>query len=137
MSGVISYETDLRRVDWQEMKASMAADKFDNGRTPEQLRESFENSYASVVAYADGRIIGTARVLSDGICNAYIVDVWTLSQHRKHGVASTMMQTLEQKLEGQHVYLFTDDAVEFYRKLGYAEDGIGLGKVVGKWLQPG
>lgn len=135
MSGEISYKTDLRHVDWQEMKATLATDKFDNGRTPEQLRESFENSYAAVVAYAEGHIIGTARVLSDGICNAYIVDVWTLSEYRQRGVASTMMRTLEEKLSGQHVYLFTHDAAEFYRKLGYAEDGMGLGKVVGKWLQ--
>lgn len=135
MPGEISYEVNMENIDWGEMKLTLAADKFDNGRTPEQLQASFENSYAAVVAYAESRIIGTARVLSDGACNAYIVDVWTLSRYRKQGVASTMMRTLEQKLNGQHSYLFTDDATEFYRKLGYAEDGTGLGKVVGRWLQ--
>jgi ribosomal protein S18 acetylase RimI-like enzyme len=131
----ITYETDLTGVDWQEMKLTLAQDNFDNGRTPEQLRESFEKSYAAVIAYAGGRIIGTVRVLSDGVCNAYVVDVWTLSQYRNQGVARAMMGMLEAKLKGQHVYLFTDDAVEFYRKLGYERDGIGMGKVVGQWLQ--
>jgi GNAT superfamily N-acetyltransferase len=131
----ITYEMDLAGVDWQEMKQTLSEDHFDNGRTPEKLRESFENSYAAVIAYAGGRIIGTVRVLSDGVCNAYVVDVWTLSRYRKRGVARTMMGMLEARLKGQHVYLFTDDAEEFYRKLGYERDGVGMAKVVGQWLQ--
>ncbi len=129
------YKTELENVDWREMKSTLAADQFDNGRTLSQLRESFENSYAAVIAYANEHIIGTARVLSDGVCNAYIVDVWTLTKYRRRGVASTMMKMLLAKLEGQHVYLFTDDAVDLYEKLGFEPQPIGLGKVVGKWLR--
>ena len=117
------------------MKAALAADDFDNGRTPEQLRESFANSHTSVVAYDGERIVGTARVLSDGVCNAYVVDVWTLSAYRGRGVARRMMGRLEEGLRGQHVYLFSDDAVEFYKKLGYREQPTGLSKVIGEWLR--
>lgn len=46
-----------------------------------------------------------------------------------------MMKLLMEKLEGQHVYLFTDDAVDFYKKLEFKEHAIGLGRVVGEWLQ--
>ncbi len=116
------------------MKTTLHEDNFDNGRNPEQLRVSFENSFATCIAYADERIIGTVPALSDGVCNAYIVDVWTLSAYRHQGIASKMMQTVLDKLLGQHVYLFTDDAVEFYKKLGFKEQDIGLGKVVGEWL---
>ena len=135
MSDEITYVTDLADVDWQEMKATLAEDDFDNGRTPEQLRVSFENSYVAVVAYAGNRIIGTVRALSDGVCNAYVVDVWTLSEYRERGVASAMMGLMESKMEGQHIYLFTDDALGFYHKLGYKEQGVGVAKVVGQWLQ--
>ena len=137
MPGQITYTRDLNDVDWEEMKATLVRDNFDNGRTPEQLRESFNNSSASVIAYApDGRIIGTVRALSDGVCNAYVVDVWTLTEFRKQGVATRMMQLLLKWFEGQHVYLFTDDsAVAFYKTLGFEEQGIGLGRVVGQWLQ--
>src|SRR5205814_5744402 len=117
MSDLITYKSDLQNVAWAEMKASLADDNFDNGRTTEQLRVSFQNSYATVVAYDGDRIVGTARVLSDGICNAYVVDVWTLSSHRKRGIARVMIEILNNKLEGQHVYLFSGDAVEFYEKL--------------------
>lgn len=131
----ITYETDITNVDWPQMKATLTQDNFDNGRTPQQLEKSFKNSYISVIAYASNRIIGTVRVLSDGVCNAYVVDVWTLSEYRNQGIASKMMETAEKHLEGQHVYLFTDDAMDFYHKLGYKESGVGMGKVVGQWLQ--
>ena len=135
MSTEITYKTDLSDVDWGEMKATLKQDRFDNGRTPEQLRESFEKSYATAIAYADGKIIGTARALSDGVCNAYVVDVWTLTPYRNKGVARTMLGLLDERLEGQHVYLFTDDAVGLYEKCGYTAQDIGMGKVVGKWLE--
>jgi predicted GNAT family acetyltransferase len=135
MTSKVTYKTDLKQVDWHAMKSTLASDDFDNGRSPAQLQASFENSYATAIAYADTQIIGTARVLSDGVCNAYIVDVWTLTPYRRQRVASTMMQLLLSRLEGQHVYLFTDDSVEFYQTLGFEVQAIGLGKVVGQWLE--
>ena len=131
----IQYKSDLQNVDWQEMKQILAIDRFDNGRTPQQLQQSFENSYASVIAYADSSIIGTARVLSDGVCNGYIVDVWTVTKYRRQGIASNMIKILMEQLEGQHIYLFTDEAIDLYTKLGFKPQPTGLGKVVGKWLK--
>jgi ribosomal protein S18 acetylase RimI-like enzyme len=130
----VIYKRDLQDVDWDAMKAVVKDDDFDNGRSPAQLEASFANSYATCIAYAGERIIGTARVLSDGICNAYIVDVWTHSAFRRLGIGRKMMEIFLVQLPGQHVYLFTDDALEFYQSLGFKEWGIGLGRVVGQWL---
>lgn len=130
----ITYKMDCTGVDWQAMKRVLVEDDFDNGRTPEQYRLSFENSAVVVIAYDDAKIIGTVRVLSDGVCNAYVVDVWTYTPYRKQGIATTMMQRALDQLQGQHVYLFTDDAVVFYEKLGFEAQDVGMGRVVGQWL---
>ncbi len=116
---LITYKRDLDGVDWNEMKHTLQADDFDNGRTPAQLKRSFEQSYATCIAYAADRIIGTVRVLGDGVCNAYVVDVWTLTAYRNRGIARTMMQLLLDELQGQHVYLFTDSAVDFYKNWAF------------------
>ena len=129
----ITYKLDLQHVDWVALKNRLTEDNFDNGRTPEQLKTSFENSYATCFAYDEDQIVGKARVISDGVCNAYIVDVWTYSPYRRQGIASQMMNLLMDNLTGQHVYLFTDDAVDFYKNLGFKEQDIGLGRVVGEW----
>jgi predicted GNAT family acetyltransferase len=130
----ITYKADLDGVDWDAMKATLAQDDFDNGRTPAQLETSFAQSAHICLAYADGRLIGTARALSDGVCNGYIVDVWTLTAYRRQGIASAMMRRLLDKMPGQHVYLFSDDAADFYQKIGFVERPVGLEIVVGRWL---
>lgn len=135
MAEKITYQMDCTGIDWQALNRRLAADDFDNGRTAAQLRLSFQHSQRVVFACAGDEVIGTARALSDGVCNAYVVDVWTYSPYRKRGIARHMMELLAERLEGQHIYLFTDDAEEFYVKLGYARQGVGLGKVSGRWLQ--
>ena len=133
----ITYATTTANIDWEQLTADLQADDFDNGRTPDELCRSFENS--AVVAFArDGeRVIGKARALSDGVCNAYVVDVWTHSDYRRRGIATQLMRLLEEQLDGQHIYLFTDDAETFYRTLGYRPQGVGMSVVVGRWLGRG
>jgi ribosomal protein S18 acetylase RimI-like enzyme len=132
----LSYDGTLEHVDWPQLKAALAADQFDNGRSAELLAASFANSYATCICRDGERVVGTARVLSDGVCNAYMVDVWTSSSHRRQGIARRMVDTLLTQLPGQHVYLFTDDAAEFYLQTGWTRRGTGFQRVVGEWLNP-
>src|SRR5262245_14563734 len=108
----------IERVDWRQAKADLAADDFDNGRSAAALRTSFEQSQYVAFAWLDGRLVGMARVLSDGVCNAYLLDVWTQSAVRRHGVATAMVRHLLESVPGQHIGLQTDDAEQFYAALG-------------------
>ena len=133
----INYRMDLEGVDWQQTKERNAEDDFDNGRTAKQMEISFQNSAVVCIAHADGGVIGTVRALSDWVCNAYIVDVWTYTPYRRQGVARRMMEMVLEKLEGQHVYLFTDDAQSFYESIDMqrTDNRTGYQTVVGEWLQ--
>lgn len=131
----VLYTLDCEGIDWVTMKQALVADDFDNGRTPAQLETSFRNSAVAVIALAGERIIGTARALSDGVCNAYVVDVWTDSAFRRQGIARAMFDLMLPRLPGQHVFLWTDDAEEFYQRLGFqVRECVGMEKVVGAWL---
>jgi ribosomal protein S18 acetylase RimI-like enzyme len=134
MSKRIVYEDDLRRVDWNALKADLAADHFDNGRTPEELERSFANSYSVVIAWTDNRVVGTARLLADGVSNAYLVDVWTASEHRRKGIGTKMVRRLLDSVPGHHVGLFTEEHPGFYRSLGFEQEHVGMSLVVGRWL---
>jgi predicted GNAT family acetyltransferase len=135
MPNEFTYSMDTDGVDWDRLKSALRRDEFDNGRTAEQLRASFETSRHSIFAWRDGKIIGTARALSDGVCNAYVVDVWTNAAWRRQGVATSMLQRLLAQLNGQHVVLMADGAEELYRKLGFVEQPGGFSQVVGRWLE--
>ena len=124
----------LDGVDWEAVRCDLIADDFHNNRTTAALRRSFESSPHVAIAWAGDRVVGTARLLSDGVCNSYVVDVWTLSSLRRRGIARQMMRVLVDAVPGQHVGLFTDDAEDFYRAIGFRRQGVFLSTVSGEWL---
>jgi ribosomal protein S18 acetylase RimI-like enzyme len=131
----ITYHQDLNTVDWEALKQDLIADDFHNGRTTDQLRLSFENSQHVVMGFDEGRCIANGRMLSDGVGNAYVIDVWTRSDYRNRGVATEVMRRLIAAVPGQHIYLQTDDAVDFYLKLGFQDQPRGLSAVSGEYLK--
>lgn len=124
----------LEGIDWTRAKAALAADAFDNGRSPAALRRSFEQSQHVAMAWDGDRLVGMARLLSDGVCNAYLVDVWTRSSHRRRGVASSMIRHLVAEVPGQHIGLQTDDAQLLYEGLGFRPQPEFMALVAGEWL---
>ena len=139
-NGSVRVVDALDDVDWGAVRDDLIADDFQNGRSVAALRRSFEASAYVAIAWADDRVVGTARLLSDGVCNAYAVDVWTLSAYRRQGIAARMMQLLVDAVPGQHVGLFTDDAMDFYAAIGFRPQGhflsTGLRRVARQRRQP-
>lgn len=131
---IVTIDASLEGIDWVRTKVDLAADEWDNGRNPEALRCSFEQSQHVAIARDGDRVVGMARLLSDGVCNAFIVDVWTETPYRRQGVASAMMRRLLDQVPGQHVGLQTDSAPEFYRSLGFAPQPEFWSVIVGPWL---
>jgi ribosomal protein S18 acetylase RimI-like enzyme len=133
--GEIRYQIGCQGINWEELRQTLIRDEFDNLRTTRQYQISFENSAVVVLALDGDQVIGTVRALSDGVCNAYIVDVWTYTPYRRQGIARHMLQMTLDSLPGQHVYLFTDSAAGLYEKLGFRPQPQGMGMVAGEWLQ--
>lgn len=132
---MVEIDENLTGVDWARLKADLAADDFDNGRSPAALRRSFEQSQYLALARDGDRVVGTARLLSDGVCNAYLVDVWTATPYRRRGIARAMVERLAARVPGQHIGLQADgESVELYRALGFAPQPQFLSLVVGAWL---
>ena len=130
----VSFDSSLEGIDWAQAKADLAADRFDNGRSAEALRRSFEQSQHVAFARDGGRVVGMARILSDGVCNAYVVDVWTQSDTGGRGSPRRSMRMLVDAVPGQHVGLQTDDAQAFYASLGYGPQPEFWSRIAGTWL---
>jgi predicted GNAT family acetyltransferase len=130
----VRISTSADGVDWVQVKADLDADDFDNGRSPAALQLSFERAQHVALAWDGRRVVGTARLLSDGVCNAYLVDVWTMSAYRHQGIGSSMVRLLAELVPGQHIGLQTEDAEEFYASLGFGPQPSFMSLVVGIWL---
>ncbi len=134
MAAEIRYAANIESVDWARVKEDLTDDDFDNLRTPDELETSFANSQAVAIAWASQREVGPARLLADGVCNAYLIDVWTLSRHRRRGIGTTMVGMLLETVPGHHVGLFTEKHEAFYRSLGFGLEAGGMSVVAGRWL---
>jgi ribosomal protein S18 acetylase RimI-like enzyme len=130
----VSVDSSFDGIDWERAKAALTADDFDNGRNAAALEQSFRASQHVAFARDGERLVGMARLLSDGVCNAYLIDVWTASSYRRQGIASTMVRYLIERVPGQHVGLQTDDAQAFYESLGFAPQPEFWSTVSGEWL---
>jgi len=130
----VTIDSSLDGVDWTQATEDLRADNFDNGRSADALYRSFAQSQHVVVARDGRRVVGMARLLSDGVCNAYLLDVWTASSHRRQGIGSSMVRYLADRVPGQHIGLQTDDAQVFYTSLGFRPQPTFMSAVVGEWL---
>jgi hypothetical protein len=68
----VTFDGSLEGIDWTRARADLAADHFDNGRSPEALRRSFEHSQHVAVAPDGDRVVGMARVLADAVPGQHI-----------------------------------------------------------------
>ena len=132
---MIEYRSNLDGVNWEALKKDLIADEFHNGRTTRQLQLSFENSAVVAMGFDGNRCIANGRMLSDGVGNAYVIDVWTQQSYRGAGIASEIMRMMVEEVPGQHIYLQTDDAIDFYEKLGFAEQPKGMFAISGTYLK--
>lgn len=93
------------------------------GDSAEFIAAGMAKSAVAVGAYADGRIIGMGRALSDNVSDAYIQDIAVSPAFRKHGIGGEIVRTIIAELRRRGVdwiALVGEPGTErFYRELGF------------------
>jgi GNAT superfamily N-acetyltransferase len=94
-------------------------------RSPERLRAAVRGSSCVLVARRDGRLVGLARAVSDGVSICYLQDVLVLPDEQRHGVGRLLVESLLARYaDVRQKVLLTDDEPRqraFYESLGYTE----------------
>ena len=92
-------------------------------RNPEFLTRIVAHSALFVGAFAQTRMIGMGRALSDLISDAYIQDVVVLHNYRGRGIGRNIIQTLITGLKGHGVdwigLIGEPGTGSFYQSLGF------------------
>lgn len=111
--------TDIERVDWLAL-----ADVFERAplgkREPATLELSFRNSQIRCFAYADGKIVGAGRALSDRVMWAVVFDLVLLPEYQGQGLGRAIMDSVISQAGALNVKLHAAPGKQpFYAKLGF------------------
>jgi N-acetylglutamate synthase-like GNAT family acetyltransferase len=94
-----------------------------------QILKAMERSWLVIYAYADKELIGTGRVISDGITNAYLCGLGVIQEHRKQGIGTEITKKLVRQCVNNnlHVQFFCEEQLtHFYSKLGFEVFSVGM-----------
>lgn len=88
-----------------------------------------ENSQVTVFAFDEGKLIGFARAITDGVRQAAIYDVAILPEYQGIGIGKLLMENIKAKLSYCNIILYSNVGKEgFYERLGFKllKTGMGL-----------
>jgi ribosomal protein S18 acetylase RimI-like enzyme len=96
----------------------------DNPESRRVIPGMIKGSLCFMVARSlEGRIVGMARVISDGFSDAYIQDVVVLQSHRGQGIGRELIRRLTQFCIARKIawigLIAEPGTQEFYEELGY------------------
>ncbi len=95
----------------------------ENPLSADRLHEGIQKSWFITCAYAGNELVGSARLVSDSVVYAVVMDVIVLQSHRRMGIGRELMLRLlrhSQRENIRHVQLFCARGyLNFYSELGF------------------
>lgn len=119
----ILVSTDKSKLDVKLIYDFLTKSYWAKGRTQEQVQTTIDNSLCFGI-YLDDTQIGFARVMTDGVVFAYLMDVFILEEYRNKGFSKILLQEIfnHPKLVSIPKWqLGTQDAHSLYRQFGFTE----------------
>lgn len=123
--GLVSVSTDKNKLDVPFIQQFLKDIYWAAGRTIEEVQITIDNSFCFGI-YLNDKQIGFARVITDYVVFAYLMDVFITEEHRGKGYSSILINSMmtEPKLKEVKIWrLATSDAHFLYQKFGFTALG--------------
>lgn len=120
---MITVSTDKNRLDVPFIQHFLKDIYWAAGRTMEEVQTTIDHSFCFGI-YLDSQQIGFARVVTDYVIFAYLMDVFIAKEFRGKGYSSILIESIMREPELKEVKswrLATADAHFLYRKFGFSE----------------
>lgn len=118
---MISISTDKSQLDVPFIQNFLKDIYWAAGRTIEEVKITIDASFCFGI-YLNGKQIGFARVITDYVVFAYLMDVFIDEKHRGKGYSSLLIAAMmnEPQLKEVKIWrLATTDAHFLYEKFGF------------------
>jgi GNAT superfamily N-acetyltransferase len=118
---MVIVTTDKSKLDVPFIQQFLKDIYWAAGRTFEEVQTTIDNSFCFGI-YLNDKQIGFARVITDYVVFAYLMDVFIAEEHRGKGYSSILINSMmtEPKLKEVKIWrLATSDAHFLYEKFGF------------------
>lgn len=118
---LITVSTDKNKLDIPFIQHFLKDIYWAAGRAIEEVQTSIEHSFCFGI-YLDDQQIGFARVITDYVVFAYVMDVFISEEHRGKGYSSVLIDSMMKEPQLQNIKIWrlaTKDAHFLYRKFGF------------------
>ena len=119
----IQVSTDQRKLDITLIHEFLTTSYWAKGRTIEEVKKSIDNTLCFGI-YLDNEQVGFARVLTDKVVFAYLMDVFIIEKHRGKGYSKILLGEILNHPELSEIkkwFLGTRDAHDLYRQFQFVE----------------
>ncbi|MFM2387901.1 MAG: hypothetical protein RL660_2658 [Bacteroidota bacterium] len=121
MNNSIIIDTDKAKLDLAFIADFITTTYWAKGRSKEEMQTCIDNSL-NFGMYLNDVQIGYARVVTDYVQFAYLMDVFVIEAHRGNGYSKVLMQYIMQYSSLQKVRVWrlaTTDAAKLYEQFGF------------------
>jgi len=118
---MITISTDKTKLDVSFIQDFLKDIYWAKGRTIDEVQTTIDSSFCFGIYLNDAQI-GFARVVTDYVVFAYLMDVFIAEEHRGKGYSSILIDTMmnEPVLKNIKIWrLATSDAHFLYKKFGF------------------
>lgn len=118
---MITVSTDKNKLDIPFIQDFLKDIYWAAGRTIEEVQTSIDHSYCFGI-YLNDKQIGFARVITDYVVFAYVMDVFITEGHRGKGYSSILISAMMEEPILQNIKIWrlaTKDANFLYDKFGF------------------
>ena len=119
-----SISTDQSKLDIDAIHDYLCNTSYwAKGRSLENVKKSIVHSMCFGLYDTSDRMLGFARVVSDEVVFAYVMDVFIVEEHRGKGLGSMLVKHIVEhpQLQVKLRLLITADAHGLYKKLGFSD----------------
>ena len=118
---MITVSTDQNKLDVSFTQNFLKDIYWCAGRTIEEVQITIDSSFCFGI-YLNDKQIGFARVVTDYVVFAYLMDVFIVEEHRGKGYSSVLIENMLNEPQLQKIKIWrlaTSDAHFLYEKFGF------------------
>lgn len=119
---------DADNLEQVRLVAKMYVDAGWSDRVDEDgTRRALKNTYCAFAAFEGGKFAGFFRALSDGVSDAYLLDLFVYEQFRRRGIALALCRRIVEKLKSDGISwitcISTPEGKPVYSRIAGVMDG--------------